>query len=255
MSYTIKDLADLKPEERAEGGKEMPLKLWMKLLECFRKQYPVSYAKAAEEVRVTPATAKRAYEVGNPKLKRPPIRDILMLEAREARTEAEKRFEKLAGGADERVYAAKNIVETKVQEAQLVHGVALSAAALQNVTIKLISGLQPLAQRALGELHSLATAQKVDLKTILGIFKEVRDLARGTTDIVAQKMQLERMLVGDPSAVAQTVPDITPAEAVAEIRASERVLQRLALEDPEGALASELAEAGVPLRLLKGGKG
>lgn len=254
MSYTIKDLAELKPEERAEGGKEMPLKLWMKLLECFRKQYPVSYAKAAEEVRVTPATAKRAYEVGNPKLKRPPIRDILLLEAREARTEAEKRFEKLAGSADERVYAAKNIVETKVSESQLVHGVALSAAALQNVTLKLIAGLQPLAQKALAEMTATATSSKTDLKMILSIFKEVRDLARGTTDIVAQKLTLERVLRGDPEVIAQSVPDISSAEAVAEIRASERVLQRLAREDPEGALMTELAEAGVSLKLFKGGK-
>lgn len=251
---SIKDLSDLKPEERPEGSRDMPLKLWMKLLECFRKQYPISYAGAGETCKVTPATAKRAYEVGNPRLRRPAIRDILMLEAREARTEAEKRFEKIAGSADERVYAAKNIVDTKVSEAQLVHGVALSAAALQNVTLKLISGLQPLAQSALGEMQKLATSGKADLKTILQIFKEVRDLARGTTEIVSQKLTLERVLRGDPAAMAQAVPDISAAEAVAEIRASERVLQRLAQEDPEGVLMTELEAAGVSLKLLKGGK-
>lgn len=252
--HTIRDLGDLKPEEAPEGVKALPLKAWMALLDIFRRQYPINYTKAAAEARVTPATAKKMYEVGNAKLKRPPIRDILMLEAREARTEAEKRFEKLAGSADDRVYAAKNIVNTKVQEAQLVHGVAVTAAALQSVTAVLISGLKPLAQRAAAEIQAAATAQKADLKSILAIFRDIRDLAKGTTDLVSQKMTLERMLIGDPGEAAKNVPTATPAEAIAEIRASERLLQRLAVMDPEDVLAKELEAAGVPLKLIQGGK-
>jgi hypothetical protein len=250
----LQSLADLNPAEAPPKSTDIVLEKWMALLDHFRKQHPINYKDAAETVGCQHSTAKKAFEDGNHKLNRPAIRDILLLEARAARTEAERKFEKLSGTREERLHANRNAVDVRAQEGQLVHGVAITAGALQNTTAILLQGMRPLAERALAEMKSIATADKADLKRILAIFRDVRDLAKGTTEIVSQKMQLERLLLGDPSAMAAMTAEITPADAVAEIRASERLLERIAREDPDGELIKELNEAGVPLRLIRGGK-
>lgn len=255
----IKSLDDLKPAE-AIGGQGLPLEKWMALLECFRGQHPINYTAAAEACSVSVISAKKAFEDGNVRLNRPAIRDILLLEARKARTEAERKFEKIGGSREERVHADRNAVNTRVQEGNLVHGVAITAEVMLQLVATLLKGLRPLAQRALGEMQQLATEEasdkRLDLKRLLGIFRDVRELAKGAGDIVNMKLDMERKLKGDPgeNGVGGLVSEMTPAQAIAEMRANERLLERLALEDFEGELGRELVKAGVPLQLIYGGK-
>ena len=103
-------------------------------------------------------------------------------------------------------------------------------------------------------MQNLSTDKKTDLKTILNIVRDVKDIARGSVDIVAQKMQLERMLLGDPQTMADLTEEISPADAIMEIRASERLLDRVIKEDPNSALMQELAKEGVTLKMLAGGR-
>lgn len=251
---TILKLSDLKPLERPPASTEMPLEVWLNLLDIFRKQHPINYTAAAAEAGVSQITAKKAFVRGNARLERPAIRDILLLEAREARTESERRFEKLSGTKEDRLYANREAVQIRAQEGQLVHGVAVTAGALQQITALLISGLKPLAERARMLMQDEAQKDDLDLARVLRVFRDIRDLAKGAADIVQQKMTLERILKGDPEAIAAVTGEITPAEAVAELRASERILERLKRSPDTGEMAKALAEAGVPLRMILGGK-
>ena len=232
----------------------MPLDVWLGLMAIFRKQTPINYAAAAAEAGVTPITARKAFTRGNGRLERPAIRDILLLEAREARTESERRYDKLTGTREERLSANRDAVHIRAQEGQLVHGVAVTAAALQQITALLISGIKPLAERARVLMQEEATKDGLELSQVLRIFRDIRDLAKGTADIVQQKMTLERVLKGDPDAMIALTGEITPAEAVAELRASERILERMKRSPETGEMAKALEAVGIPLRMIFGGK-
>lgn|GEM_PF-5261517 len=253
-STTLKSLSDLKPLERPGNSTEMPLDVWLGLMAIFRKQTPINYAAAAAEAGVTPITARKAFTRGNGRLERPAIRDILLLEAREARTESERRYDKLTGTREERLSANRDAVHIRAQEGQLVHGVAVTAAALQQITALLISGIKPLAERARVLMQEEATKDGLELSQVLRIFRDIRDLAKGTADIVQQKMTLERVLKGDPDAMIALTGEITPAEAVAELRASERILERMKRSPETGEMAKALEAVGIPLRMIFGGK-
>lgn len=251
---TLKTLSELNPSERPKTSTEMPLEVWKNLLDIFRKQHPINYRAAASEAGVTAITSKKAFERGNTRLERPAIRDILLLEAREARTAAEKRFDKLTGTREDRLLANRDAVHVRAQEGQLVHGVAVTAGALQQITALLISGVKPLAERARVLMQEEAQKDDLDLTRVLRVFRDIRELAKGTADIVQQKMQLERILKGDPEGMIALTAEISPAEAVAELRASERILERLRRSPTMGEMAKELEAAGVPLRMILGGK-
>lgn len=248
----LRSLADIKPLEAPEGSSALSLERWTILVDTFRGQRPVNYAAAAKAAKTTVATARNAFEKGAASLNRPAIREILLLEAREARTQVEKKFETLRGNPEDRLHANNDAVNARADEAVLIRGAGVMAGTLQKLSATLLKGVRPLAERAAAEMQSLATS-KADLKAMMAVFKDVLALVKGTSDLVAAKMEMERHHLGDPDAIAATTIDVTAAEAIEEIRSAERLLERLKRESTDSAIAQELEKQGVNLKLIVGG--
>lgn len=247
-------IEELNPQERQPGNRDLPLELWWRLVDIFRTLHPVNYAEAARRAKIREATAKAAYLVGNKRLSRPPIRDIMLLEARSARTEAERKYERIVGSPNERLAAQRDAVAVRAQEGKLVHGVGIATEALLQTLLILLKNLQPIAQRIATELQILGTSGVPDKKEMWRVVREMKEFTRDIGGLVKQKLELERMLMGDPAAMTALTSDITVAQALREIDAAAKILTRLTNEPIAASVQKELAQHGVQLTLIQGGK-
>lgn len=246
---------DIAPLEKAPGSRDLELERWWKLVEAFRGQTPVNYSEAAKTVGVQVNTARVAFISGNKKLNRPAIRDILLLEARAARTEAERKYEKIAGSPAERLSANRDATAVRALEGKLVHGVGLATEILLSSLLTLLKNVQPITLRLATELASLGTAPgAADKKELWKTLRELKEMTKDVGSLVRQKMELERLLMGDPKALETVTSDISVADAIREVDAAAKILRRLSEEPIAESIQNELAASGIKLKLIKGGK-
>lgn len=247
----------------APGVQGIPLAKWKRLIEVFRAQgATINYREAARIAGVKPATAKANFERGTDRLKRPPIRDVLLREQVEARaaaeaatTKVEERIEALGGDAATRAAANKQATTTKAQESRLLAGARVTAEVCLAVAGKLLRTAGPLTERMSSEINALLSpGGKLDLKGANALMAMLFNYAAQATSLAKQVVDLERVLVGGPDKVIAVTGDVSTAEAVAEIVAVQRMLQRAAADDSgfDPVMREQLRRAGA-FRVIKGG--
>lgn len=277
MSAVDPKIAALGQPMEGDGQSAITLEKWHKLIEVFRAQGPnVNYREAGRIAETKPQTAKKAFEEGTPKLRRPAIRDLLLREQVSARAQAQaettkldERVKDLGGEPSERVAAGKQATATKAQESRLLAGARVTAEVCLAVAGKLLKAAGPLtermAQEILRELNPGPGADgkpraPADLRQANAMMRMLFDYSREATGLARSVVDLERILVGSPQVAGNLTAEVSTAEATQELVAAARMIKRFADEAMDPALHDELVRCGVdlreasPLRVIQGGK-
>lgn len=249
-----------KPRE-SRGRQGISLEKWRRLIDVFRAQgTSINYREAARIAGVKPSTAKENFLQGSERLKRPPIRDMLLQEQVAARAQVEKtttqieeRLEALGGDLPTRQAANKNAVTARAQEGRLVAGSRMTAEICLAAAGKLLKAAGPLTDALARELQKEIQSPKADVARLSGMFGKLLDYSREAVALARQASELERLHLGAPEKTIAVTHEVSAADAATEIAALLRMMARVD-ETVDPVLADELRRAGVNLRVIEGGK-
>lgn len=234
-------------------------RVWQKLVNAFRDD-PGNFRGASRIAKVDRQTARRAWCIGNPKMNRKPIQELLRLEEDERQALVKARSE--AVRTETEAFAAalrKDVRDQALEEYERTSQYLKAAAMTATNTLVATHRLQPvvhelsgLAARLVEQVHAevtrgeLSAAQSlVMLEKIAGFMKSVAATSSSATMQGAKVVELSRQRNGEMVNVVDTKAALAEPFDAAEAK-------RLAEELAAAALD---AEGGPVLSVLPGGDG
>jgi len=211
-------------------------------MDLFRAR-PGAFTAAAKAAGVSPATAKKAWETGYPNDPEPrrPIKDLLAEEQEAARArmvDLERQTEALTAEleakrqAEAKAKALEDANSSRVKEAQMVRGARAGAQALIATIGGVSGGVAQLAVKVGKALQTLAQSpDPLTMKDMTELTRVISTLAsamRQATDAAKSTMEMERLLLGEPTAIVGHVhlTDVTLDEAEKRMGAAMKALER-----------------------------
>lgn len=224
--------------------------LFCKLVESYR-QAPENYHRAAELAGCDPRTAKRAWELGFSWAReesgaRRPIREIIGEEQELARARLEEERQAAARRAadDEqkkkaevREKAARDATDARVQEAQLVRLARTASLQLLGTLTRVSTGAAKVGEhiaRALDELASLDPVTKqpkkltpLEMASMTRLMNSLTTSLRQANEAASRAMEMERVLLGEPTSIVGHVHvELNLEEAADRIAVAQRAIER-----------------------------
>lgn len=216
---------------------------WELLLESYRER-PGRHDPAAERAGVNWRTAKRYWDTGRPDapdIRAKPISVVLLEEQEAARarmTELQKQVDTLAveleakRRQEQQAKAVADATDTRVQEAQVIRMARGATQGLLVTLTNLSKGAAKVGVRVAKNLERIANdptdmknGELVDMVRTIGALTTA---LRQANDAGRQAMEMERMLLGEPTAIIQHqhLVEVTVDEAERRIQAGLRALER-----------------------------
>lgn len=214
-----------------------------RLVEAFRTQ-PGRFLPAAKAAGISPFTAKRYWLQGHPDApdqRAKPISQLLdeeRLAARARMVELEKQVDTLAveleakRRQEQSKLAQKDATDTRVQEAQMIRMARGAASGLLVTLTNLSKGAAQVGVRVAKNLNRIANDpadmsqdQLVEMVRTIGALTTA---LRQANDASRQAMEMERLLLGEPTAIIghAHLTEVSVDEAERRIQAGLRALQR-----------------------------
>jgi hypothetical protein len=228
----------------------LSLARYMSLLEAYRIR-PGAYRHAAKQTGVAEPTARRYWLFGHPDapdIRKRPIQDVLKEEQETARArlvELQDKTEQLQLEIEAQRRAAasaaalKDSTDTRVAEAQLIR---LARGATTGVLVSLTGltkGLSSLSKRVavsleeLGKLtdaagNALPSLSLGEMDRAVTLVRDVTSAIRAANEAGKQAMEMERLLLGEPTSHVQHhhLVEVTVDEAERRMAAGQRALER-----------------------------
>lgn len=214
-----------------------------KLLESFR-EHPGRLGAAARKAGISHITAKKYWEKGNPDapdIRAKPISQIITEEQEASRArmyDLQKQVDTLAAEleakrrAENQAKAQLDATDTRVQEAQVIRMARGATQGLLVTLTNLSKGAAKVGVRIAKNLDRLAN-DPADMSRgeIVDMVRTVQTLTsalRQANDAGRQAMEMERLLLGEPTAITQHnhIVEVTVDEAERRIQAGLRALAR-----------------------------
>lgn len=222
-----------------------------RLVEAFREA-PGNVQRASKYVKCDRRTARRGWNEGWPDRAFPPISQILA-EEREATAArlANERKEELASlkaaskltAPATAALAAKDAVDSRTIDTQVVRGARSNALGLLAVTQRMLKGAVKFGSRLESEIGDA----QLKPREMVSLLKEISSIARSANETAKIAIAMERQLLGEPDRVIrhEFIP-MSVEEATREIEMASRSLKRLqdqGIIDATPTPANELAAA------------
>lgn len=218
----------------------IPEEVYQKLVEGFRIS-PGNYAGAAQFAGVNPRTAKAYWENGLPQKGRPPIAESIRLEQEHARArlqELQLETERLAAEiearrrADDKSKALEDVNQSRVQEAQMIRMARGAATGLLVTLTSLSKGAARIGGKVQKGLEEMAQDPKPlspgEMVNLTRLVQNLTGSLRQANDAAARAMEMERLLLGEPTSIIghMHLADATQEEAERRINAALKALER-----------------------------
>ena len=224
--------------QRAKGRKPITKGFTERMVAAFREEGQ-NYARVAAIMKCDSRTAKRGWTKGWEYLSCPPIKDLISSEQAHARTAVQNSW--LGKASEERMdskakadyeelkaargLAAKDAVESRKEEAQMVRLLRTDTIATIGSIARLLPGIQKWAKKANEQLLEADPKNVGEALSIIDKAAKVIERVAGAADKV---MAMERRLLGQPEQLVGVVmPELSLDEALHHIGSSERTIARM----------------------------
>lgn len=218
------------------ANRVIPPYVYDALVAAFRKA-PGNYSNAAKVVGVTRKTATAYWVRGHLKKGYRSIKEVLDEEALQARAQVEAKARQetsdraraaMVMGNQTAEEARSNAIAAKAQEGKAVQMARSNAMALMAVTSNLLRGAVKLSEKMRVELEKPGN---VDVHDASRLVRATALMVQNGNLSARVAMDMERLHLGDPDkaipdGVVPQVEDMTPEEAIEEIKAAGEAAQR-----------------------------
>lgn len=229
-----------------------------RLIEAFRTA-PSHYSEAGRAAGISAHTARKCFHEGYPKYGKKAIADILREEQEHARAklaEMEAQAERTAieldalRKADAKLKAVDDVTESRVQEAQMIRMGRSAATNLLMVLTNLSKGTTRIGERIQRTLEAMGSDETplspLEVTNMTRLVSNLSLALRQTHEAASRAMEMERLLLGEPSKIVGIthLEDVTVDEAQRRIDAANRALARAKGKPTDG---SQPAMTGLEL--------
>lgn len=224
------------------SARALPDEALQKLLESFRAA-PGNVGHAAKASGVHRDTARRAWEFGFPKRRgwERPMADLVREEQELARArmqELEAEIQVLAANEEARrratakMQAANDAAATRVEEGKMIRVAREAAARMLGGLNDLASSMPMLSAKIAESIETFVTQQQTldlgQIQALLNVYKVLTAGIRQANEAAHAALQMERLLLGEPTAIIghAHLMDVTQEEAEARIERARKAMER-----------------------------